>query len=315
MNYKHLFGPVNSRRLGTSLGVDLIPFKYCPLNCVYCEVQSTTHLTLERSEYFPITEILTELDAFLSTNPHLDYITFSGAGEPTLYSKIGDIIAFIKTNYPQYKVALLTNSILLHDEELRREILVCDLILPSLDAVSQEAFEKINRPVPGVLSTDIIAGLIALRQEYHGKMLLEVFIVPGINAHDAELILLAEAINAIKPDEVQINSLDRPGTEDWVTAADPDTLKHVKKVFEKLTNSKIEIIAKLKADPKIEVLDKDIVNNIKSILIRRPLTAEDLASTLNLHINEVSKILRQLSSEAKLSISRENRGVFYQWIQ
>ena len=315
MNYKHLFGPVVSRRLGISLGVDLIPYKYCPLNCVYCEVQRTTHLTTERSEFFPLEEILAELETFLNTNPQLDYITFSGAGEPTLYSKIGEIIAFIKTKYPQYKLALITNSILLNNAELRKDILICDLILPSLDAVSQDAFEKINRPVPGLLATDIIKGLIALRQEYSGSLLLEVFIVPGINDNDAELSLLAQAIEEIKPDEVQINSLDRPGTEAWVVAADSDTLKHVKNLFEKLTTCKIDVIAKLNYDRKVEVLDKDIVCNIKSILTRRPSTAEDLASVLNLHINEVSKVLLQLSKEGKISTSRETRGVFYQWIQ
>ncbi|MGC9361302.1 MAG: radical SAM protein, partial [Candidatus Syntrophosphaera sp.] len=147
MNYKHLFGPVQSRRLGYSLGVDLVPYKYCPLNCVYCEVQHTTHLTLQREEFFLLEEITSELDDFLSSQPELDYITFSGAGEPTLNSHIGDIVSFLKEKYPRYKLALLTNGILLSDAKVRREVLPCDLVLPSLDACHQDSFEKINRPL------------------------------------------------------------------------------------------------------------------------------------------------------------------------
>src|SRR5690554_1232344 len=116
MKYKHLFGPVNSRRLGISLGIDLVPYKYCPLNCVYCEVQSTTHLQTTREEFFPTAEILEELDRLMQSRPHLDYITFSGAGEPTLNSSIEDIIRHIKAKYPDYKLALLTNGVLLTDE-------------------------------------------------------------------------------------------------------------------------------------------------------------------------------------------------------
>jgi len=135
--YKHLFGPVNSRRLGLSLGVDLVPYKYCPLNCVYCEVQTTTHLVTKREEFFPVDEILGELDLFLRGRQQLDYITFSGAGEPTLHSGIGRIIQYIKKTYPSYKLALLTNGVLLNDPSVRAEVLPCDLVLPSLDSATQ----------------------------------------------------------------------------------------------------------------------------------------------------------------------------------
>jgi len=146
MKFKHLFGPVPSRRLGISLGIDLVPYKTCTANCVYCECGKTTNLTIERKEYIPTDEILNELDVYLKQAPDLDYITFSGSGEPTLHSKIGEIINFLKKNYPQYKVAVLTNGTLLFHKELRDELKNADIIKPSLDAGSDEIFKKIKRP-------------------------------------------------------------------------------------------------------------------------------------------------------------------------
>ena len=313
MKYKHLFGPVASRRLGVSLGLDLVPYKYCPLNCVYCEVQRTTHLTTERSEFFPLEEILGELDGFLKDRPQLDYITFSGAGEPTLYLRIGEIIRHIKTNYPQYKLALLTNSVLFDDPGIRQDCLPCDVVLPSLDAVSQDVYEKLNRPRAGLTSASLIAGLMLFRKEYSGQIWLEVFILPGVNDTEQEVYLLRDTIADLQPDIVQLNSLDRPGAEDWVEAASPESLSRIRDIFMETLPMPVEIIAKaeyIKADHPVDAIAGEM---IQSILIRRPCTAEDLASTLNLHINEISKILRRYSAEGLISSHREARGVFYIW--
>lgn len=313
MKYKHLFGPVMSRRLGVSLGVDLVPYKYCPLSCVYCEVQKTTHLITERQEFFPVAEIITELDSFMQGNPHLDYITFSGAGEPTLNSGIGQIIQHIKMHYPSYRLALLTNGVLLNDPQVLSEILPCDLILPSLDAASQEVYEKVNRPKPGLLITDLIDGLINLRVSYPGKIWLEVFIVPGITDTENELTLLAEAITRISPNIVQLNSLDRPGAEDWVEATSPKRLKEIKAFMSARLSMPVEIIAKIKYDKSGMISDEDLLHQIHSTLLRRPSTAEDISAMLDVHINEVSKILRELVNEGKIEAQRGERGVFYLW--
>lgn len=313
MKYKHLFGPVPSRRLGFSLGVDLVPYKYCPLNCVYCEVQRTTHLITERMEFFPLQEILAELDDYLSNAPKLDYITFSGAGEPTLYSRIGQIVSHIKQKYPQYALALLTNGILLSDSALRQEILPCDLILPSLDAATQDSFELINRPKPGLLVKDLISGLAALRSEYQGQIWLEVFIIQGINDTPRELDALAEAILQMKPDRVQINSLDRPGAEAWVTAASIKSLNRVKEHFDSRLEFPVQIIAKVHSEASDAPVPEDIVSSISATLARRPCTAEDLAKVMGIHLNEVSKYLRQLHQEGRVEVQREARGVFYTW--
>lgn len=188
-----------SRRLGVSLGVDLVPYKYCPLNCVYCEVQSTTNLVSKRVEFFPAEEIIAELDSFLQAEPRLDFITFSGAGEPTLNSALGKIVKHLKTKYSKYPLALLTNGILFDDAQLRQEVLPCDIVLPSLDAATQPIFQQINRPLEGLQIADLIESLIRFRSEYSGKIWLEVFLIPDVNDNPAELSALRTAIESINP--------------------------------------------------------------------------------------------------------------------
>lgn len=313
-HYRHLFGPVNSRRLGLSLGVDLVPYKYCPLNCVYCEVQSTTNLILERKEYIAFDEIIPELDHFLRTKPILDYITFSGAGEPTLNLGIGRIIKHIKTHYPKYKLALLTNGLLLEDAALRAEILPSDLVLPSLDSATQQGFEKINRPIQGYTVQRLIDGLVQFRQQYQGQIWLEVFIIEGVNDSFDELKALADAITRINPDLVQLNALDRPGSEEWVQAAPLDLLKDVQAYFLSRLHTKVEIIAKSALKPELKPSEQ-MIGQIESTLLRRPCTAEDLSITLGTHINEISKLLRELVLQGKVEPKREARGIFYLWKQ
>ncbi|GAG86110.1 unnamed protein product, partial [marine sediment metagenome] len=225
--YKYLFGPVPSRRLGMSLGIDLVPHKVCSLNCIYCECGSTTNLTIERKEYVPYNEVIQELKRFLSDNPALDYITFSGSGEPTLNSCIGDILKYIKQNYPDIPVAVLTNGTLLNDKQVRWEILDADLVLPSLDVASDLSFRKINRPFNSLNIEDYINGLCEFRKEYQGKIWLEVLIIPGYNNSKEDLKLLKEVFNKIKPDSIQLNTLDRPGVIPGLKAAGKEELEQI----------------------------------------------------------------------------------------
>ena len=295
--------------------MDLVPFTYCPVNCVYCEVQHTDHLTLRRQEFFPLEEIKSELSDFLQDSPELDYITFSGAGEPTLYSRIGDIVRFIKQDYPGYKLALLTNGVLLNNATLRQEILPCDLILPSLDACRQQTFKIINQPHPELAATGLVEALVALRNDFRGLIWLEVFIIAGINDSEEELACLCEAIGQIRPDLVQLNSLDRPGAEAWVLPAGDSVLNRVRDYFSSRVGMPVEIIAKAQLDNLDLRVPEDIEEAMAATLKRRPSTAEDLSATLGLHINEVSKYLRQLHTEGKITVKREHRGIFYSWKQ
>jgi len=224
---KYLFGPVNSRRLGRSLGVDLVPIKTCSLNCIYCECGETTNCTDAIAEYVPTAEVVDELRECLQACPLLDVITFSGFGEPTLHSGLGEIVAFLRREFPEYRVALLTNATRFDDPDVRRAVLAIDVIIPSLDAAGEDAFRKIARPAPGITAKRIIRGLVELRREYRGEMILELFIVSGINDTEDELKKLKEAIAMIGPDRVHLNTLDRPGAVEWIQPAPMDRLRFV----------------------------------------------------------------------------------------
>jgi wyosine [tRNA(Phe)-imidazoG37] synthetase (radical SAM superfamily) len=244
----------------------------------------------------------------------LDYITFSGAGEPTLNSSIKQIIRYIKETYPQYKLALLTNGTLLNRDDVLMEILPCDVILPSLDAASNEIYQKVNRPHPSLNIDDLIDGLIELRKLYNGEIWLEVFIVPNVTDTAQELDRLRSAIARISPDLVQLNSLDRPGAEEWVRAADPQRLKQIRSYMQEGLSIPVDIIAKIEYQPEMDVLDTDLVDIIKSTISRRPSTVEDLAASLGIHINEISRVMRELNKQGKLKTERKPQGVFYKWI-
>jgi wyosine [tRNA(Phe)-imidazoG37] synthetase (radical SAM superfamily) len=306
--YNHLFGPVPSRRLGISLGVDLVPHKTCSLNCIYCECGRTTCLTLERKEYVPTAAILSELKEFLEDNPKLDYITFSGAGEPTLHSGIGAIISFIKKEFSHYKLALITNGTLFFLPGVRKEIKFVDLVLPSLDAASEQTFRKMNHPNNDLKIETIIKGLTDFQKNYNSKMWLEVFIVPGINDAKEEITLLRQAIHRIRPTLVQLNSLDRPGTNSGVNPATEETLQRVADFLDWET----EIIAKFTPRNKIANYNIDIENTILQLIKRRPCTLDDLCSTLGKHHNEVNKYLDTLLDQKIIIAKKMERGVFYE---
>jgi len=307
--YKYLFGPVPSRRLGMSLGVDLVPHKVCSLNCIYCECGATTKLTTERAEYVPYKEVIQELERFLGNKPALDYITFSGSGEPTLNSRIGDILKFIKQNYPDIPVAVLTNGTLLDNKQVREEILDADLVLPSLDVASDLSFRKINRPFHSLNIENYINGLIEFRKEYKGKIWLEVLIIPGYNNGKQDLELLKEAFIKIQPDSIQLNTLDRPGVIPGLKAADKEELEQIVD-FWGLDN--IEIIAAAPSRKEIKSFRDDIESAILETIFRRPCTVDDLVKILGLHINEINKYLDVLEADKKIKTIQQERGVFYQ---
>ncbi len=213
---KHVYGPIASRRLGKSLGVALIEPKCCPLDCIYCEAGATTDLTLERREYVGSEEIKAELDAALAASPELDFITFSGAGEPTLNSKIGETVRYIKSKYPQYKLCLLTNACTFGDVSLYRELEKVDLIIPSLDASCEEEFQAVNRPVKDLPFSVFLHNLQAFCAQNKSQKILELFIAPGINDSPESVKRFAEIIRTLQVDKVQLNTLDRPGVVDYL---------------------------------------------------------------------------------------------------
>ncbi|ADN35736.1 Radical SAM domain protein [Methanolacinia petrolearia DSM 11571] len=306
--YKHLFGPVPSRRLGISLGIDLIPHKTCSYNCIYCECGKTTNLTSERREYVPTAEVIEELDSYLSESPRLDYITYSGSGEPTLHSGIEKITRFIKDNYPGYRVALLTNGSLFFDKGVRDEMKDIDVIIPSLDAATDIGFMKIDRPCSSLKVEEIISGLVELKKEFSGEFWLEIFVVPGLNDTEEELAALSKAVHRIAPDRVQLNTLDRPGVVDWIRAA---TQEELEKFAEGLGYERTEITGRPSSRSGVESFSGDAMECIIQTISRRPCTVEDLSSILGMHPNEINKYIQLLIEEGRVAEKREERGIFF----
>jgi len=307
--YNYLFGPVPSRRLGMSLGVDLVPRKVCSLDCVYCEVGRTTKLTVERKEYILYDKVVHELTHYFANNPDPDYITFSGSGEPTLNSRIGDILQFIKLNKPNIPVAVLTNGTLLYNKEVRSELMEADIILPSLDAATEYVFQKINRPDSSLSIEKYICGLIELRKEFTGKIWLEIFFLPEYNLNNEELLELKEAIVKINPDSVQLNTLDRPGTVANLISVSSNELE---KIVESWNLDNVEVISTATTRKNIQSYRDDVEETILSTISRRPCTIDDLIKILGLHINEINKYLDVLEAADKIEAVWQERGVFYQ---
>ena len=313
MRYNHIFGPVPSRRLGLSLGVDLVCHKICTLDCIYCECGPTTNLTSERKAYIPFDEIKAELSHYFENHPDPDYVTFSGSGEPTLSPNIGRVIAFIKEKRPKIRVAVLTNGTLLSDPAVRKDLSRADLVMPSLDAVTPQTFEKINRPSRQIDIHRVIDGLKTFAGAFPGELWLEVFILPGINDAKAELETLGDIIRDINPARVQLNTLDRPGAVAGIKPASKQNLGRVAGIIDA---ANVEIIARVKdlasgnhiSDDKMEAMVMETIH-------RRPCTVDDLTAALNIEKGKLEILMKQLILKNKIESALQERGIFYQTIK
>lgn len=316
--FKYLFGPVFSRRLGKSLGIDLIPFKTCNLNCVYCECGLTTNLTSECKEYIKVADVIAELEEFLKNNGNVDYVTFSGSGEPTLNSGILEVAKHIKKNHPTFKICLITNSLTLTDEAFFKELVNggtsdIDLIIPSLDAVSQPVFKKINQPAANYHIDNITEKLIEFSHKFSGKIWLEIFVLPGVNDSDEELNLFKQILPKIKAEKVQLNCLDRPAPYDWVKKA---TESEMNRFYNELTSAGIEckIVGKVKHDDYVSE-NVDPITTIIELISRRPGTIEDICGSLNCDKQTAEKYLSEIAQKYELQKEEQSRGTFYRVIK
>ena len=301
-----LFGPVSSRRLGLSLGIDLLPPKICTFDCSYCELGRTTLRTAKRKEYVPTSEVLKEAENYLQSEAaKIDYVTVTASGEPTLHSKIGDIVSRLKDISPK-PVAVITNSSLLHLPEVRQALLKADVILPSLDAARSDTFRRINRPIRSVRIEQIISGLKDLRQEYTGQIWLEILFVQGINDRLEEVEELRKVLKAVQPDRIQLNTVDRPPAEDYASPLSSAQLETIREVL----GERVEVIVDFKR--RIQQGFRPLVESeILAMLARRPCTVEDISGLLNVSQDEISAVMESLIKKHRAQCKAYDQRVFY----
>lgn len=305
MPYKYIFGPVPSRRLGRSLGVDIIPSKLCTLDCVYCEVGKTDKRGLARKEYYPTNEILDEVRRALQEFTAIDHITLSGSGEPTLHSGIGTILHGIKqmTTIP---VAVLTNGTLFSLQEVRQALLEADIVSPSLDAVTEAAFQKVDRPHPKLHLAEIIEGLRQFRAEYRGQLWIEVLFVKGYNDAPEDIQRLKEVLDSLRPDKIHINTIVRPPAEPTAQPLSNEQLWYIKNFL----GEKAEVISTAYT---VHTNSGDTLHeeSILAALERRPMTMNDIVQSLSIPEEKLQILLQKMLSAHEVGTEEFDGKVFY----
>jgi len=299
----HVFGPVPSRRLGRSLGVDLVPYKTCSYDCIYCQLGRTTEKTIERRPWVSPEAVLDELKPKLALKP--DYITLSGSGEPTLCTRLGELIEAIKalTDTP---VAVLTNGSLLSQKPVRDEIAGADLVIPSLDAGDAKMFAAVNRPHAGVAFEAMVEGLVLMREECAGRFWLEVFILGGYTADAKEVGKINAYVRRIKPGKVQLNTVTRPAAESFAFGAEPARLNELAQLFE----PKAEVIADFRGVHGREEFTSTR-DAVLTLLQRRPCNLIDITEGLGIHRNEALKYIEELLAQRRIETVRSGNRIFY----
>jgi wyosine [tRNA(Phe)-imidazoG37] synthetase (radical SAM superfamily) len=303
-DYKYLFGPVPSRRFGRSLGVDLTPYKTCSLDCVFCQLGRTTKKTITRQEYVPTDMVLSELEEWLKKDGRADYITLSGSGEPTLHSRFGEVLEFIRKN-SAIPAVLLTNGTTLHLPEVRDAAACANVVKVSLSAWDQASYVWMNRPHPELRFDQLIEGQKAFRAQFKGQLWMEVFLVGGINSMHDDVQKIATLAQEIGPDRIHLNTAVRPPAEDFATALSKERMESLIHLF----HPTAEIIAEFSAKHADNIQASQ--ETIFSMLQRRPCTADQIAEIFGMHLNEVSKYLGSLIRTDQIRTERKNSTVYY----
>lgn len=293
--YHYLFGPVPSRRLGQSLGLDIVPMKTCTQNCLYCQLGKDAPLTLERKPYVPTGAVLDELRRWLDEGHRADYITLSGSGEPTLHSELGTLLDAVKT-LTDIPTAVITNGTLLYLPDVRRDCAKADVVLPSLDAGDEAAFLRLNNPHPDLKFQTFIDGLCQFRNEYAGQLWLEVFFCLGVNTDDAGINNMARLIEKIRPDKIQLNTAVRPTTHAEAIPVPPDELERIARKL----HPAAEIIADFSPHSHTSPQQADI-DSILDMLSRHPCSLNDLCKGLSLNPDQTRPLLNLLLNSGKIS--------------
>jgi len=296
---KYIFGPVPSRRLGQSLGIDPIPQKTCNWNCVYCQLGRSVPMCNERREYIPCDTILAGLTQTLRSHSpgEIDWVTFVGSGEPTLHSGLGEMIRQVKA-HTTIPVAIITNGSLLHLPEVRADLALADAVLPTLDAGSADLYRRINRPWPELTFDSLVEGLLAFRSEYSGKLWVEVMLIRGMNDSEEALRDLATVLERIQPDQVHLSLPVRPPAESWVQPADEEGLLHAQAILGDVAR----VLSPAQGEFDLRGCE-DVNEAILSIITRHPMREDDLYASLQRWPDEaVRQILENLSESGKAQL-------------
>lgn len=301
---RYLFGPVPSRRLGLSLGVDIVPLKTCTQNCLYCQLGKDAPQLLERKSYVPIADVLDEIQQRIHAGLKADYITISGSGEPTLHAELGQLIDQIHqiTSIP---VAIITNGSLLWRADVRNDCARADVVLPSLDAGDADTFQKINLPHPDIHFDQFIEGLASFRKTYSGKIWLEVFICEGINDSQSSLDKIGGIIDKINPDKVQLNTAVRPTAHKHIQPVSPEKMDRIARQL----GRGAEVIADYKQTK--SGLSTCTPHSVLEMLSRRPCSIDDLCSGLGADKAIVEQTIEKLVHLRQITSEKRGDKLFY----
>lgn len=303
---RYVYGPVPSRRLGRSLGVDLVPFKVCTYDCIYCQLGRTTNRTLVRAEYVPVEDVLAELDRNLERGDVPDYITLAGSGEPTLHSGIGRVIERIRER-TKVPVAVLTNGSLLWMKEVQDDLMTADLVLPSLDAGDERLFRTVNRPHEGISFECMVDGMAEFTRRFPKEVWLEILLLAGMTGMPSEVKKIAALASLIGPARIQLNTAVRPPVEDFALSVPPDEMQVLKGFFPEPVDIICDHAESRRVAPLPPVRDEDIL----ALLRRRPCTAEDIAAGLGIHVAEALKRLDGLTAAGTVCwVVSDGRNVY-----
>jgi wyosine [tRNA(Phe)-imidazoG37] synthetase (radical SAM superfamily) len=293
------------------LGVDLVPFKTCSYDCIYCQIGRTTNKTTGLDEYVPLDDVLAELRDKLREEPRPDFIGLAGSGEPTLHGRLAEVVAGIKllTDVP---VAVLTNGSLLFRPEVRDGLMEAELVMPSLDAGSPSIFERVNRPHTEISFGEMVDGLLAFSHEFKGKIWLEVFILAGITDRREEIKRIADIVDKMRLDRVQVNTVSRPPAEASALSVAIEDLEKLRCLF----SCPCEVIAERgHSHYNYRSSNNNIADRIVALLNRRPCTVEGIATGLGLRPNEVLKHLDVLCAKGAIRSARKGKAVFYEGVR
>lgn len=301
----YIIGPVPSRRLGRSLGIDLVPAKTCTYDCIYCQIMiNTTIKTLKRKEWVPFDDVLKQIRDKIFCKP--DIITITGCGEPTLFSRLGELIKKIK-GMTDTKICVLTNGSLLWMPEFRKELIHADIVMPNLDAGDESTYQKVNRPHRDISFDVMVEGLISFRKAYKQQYWLEVFLLESITANDSQIEKMVKIADRISPDRIQLNTVTRPTQKYCPSAVSKEKMEYYAELF----GNRAEVIAnysKVHKRKDFPVSKEELLNLLK----RQPCTIEDISTNFGLNRMEVIKLIEGLCFEEEIKSEKKN-GLLYYW--